>query len=85
MQCYICRTTHRPEGTLYGVRPAIGVCRECGVGVCVEHACWGEAPVAPLLCPTHARVGMSQTPTVSEPMQGPEVFGESFAGADGRR
>ena len=37
MNCYHCETGERPGGMSYGIRPAVGVCRECGIGVCLEH------------------------------------------------
>lgn len=37
MNCYYCSTTMGPGGTHYGIRQAIGICRECGLGVCEAH------------------------------------------------
>ena len=50
MNCYLCETGKHPGGTLYHVRPAIGVCQHCGVGVCREHGKKADKPDDRLLC-----------------------------------
>ena len=37
MNCYECERTKRPGGTYLGNREAVGVCHDCGVGLCPEH------------------------------------------------
>lgn len=55
MNCYVCfHAPDGPGGTRLHIKPAIGVCHHCGVGLCDAHAVKGEDPGAPLLCPTCA-------------------------------
>lgn len=49
MHCYFCAQYH-PGGTNFGNTIAYGVCRQCGVGVCLEHSRRDTTPGAPLLC-----------------------------------
>jgi hypothetical protein len=49
MYCYFCEK-RRPGGTNYGNTMAYGICRHCGVGVCLEHSHRDSTPGAPLLC-----------------------------------
>lgn len=53
MDCYVCNAAPGPGGTRYGVRPAVGTCHTCGIGICAVHAERGAAPGLPLLCPDH--------------------------------
>lgn len=50
MNCYICEQGPRPITMRYGIMAAIGICRDCGIGVCTEHSHKGPEPGAPLLC-----------------------------------
>ena len=50
MNCYYCEKGEHPGGTLYDVRPTIGVCQHCGVGVCQEHGTKAEEVGSRLLC-----------------------------------
>lgn len=50
MNCYICEMSAKPGGMRYGIRPAVGVCHHCGIGVCVEHGYRAKELGAPLLC-----------------------------------
>lgn len=50
MHCYFCEVEGGPSGTRYGIRQAVGVCADCGVGVCLQHA-HREAAGEPLRCP----------------------------------
>ena len=50
MNCYFCEKGSHPGGTLYHVRSSIGVCQQCGVGVCKEHGRKAEEPGSHLLC-----------------------------------
>jgi hypothetical protein len=49
MYCYFC-AQHHPGGTDYGNTFANGICRNCGIGVCLEHGQKATEPGAPLLC-----------------------------------
>jgi len=49
MYCFFCEKRH-PGGTSYGINTAHGICKNCGVAVCVEHGLKGSQPGAPLLC-----------------------------------
>lgn len=59
MICYICETSARPSGSRYGIRPAVGVCHHCGIGVCVEHSYRAKEFGAPLLCKECAELAQS--------------------------
>lgn len=48
MNCYECERAGRPGGTHFGIRQAVGVCRDCGVGLCPEHG--KRAGRRPFLC-----------------------------------
>jgi hypothetical protein len=50
MICYYCDLECGAGGTHLGVRPAIGVCADCGVGLCSTHA-RSDGPGTPLHCP----------------------------------
>ena len=50
MNCYTCNKMPGPGGTNYHVRQAVGVCHNCGVGVCAEHSVKAELEGTPLLC-----------------------------------
>ncbi len=55
MNCYLCETGEHPGGTLYHLRPAVGVCQECGIGVCREHGAKADGARGRLLCADCAR------------------------------
>lgn len=38
MNCYICDQTSHPITMRYGLSAAIGICHECGIGVCAQHS-----------------------------------------------
>jgi hypothetical protein len=73
MYCYY-QDQHKPRGGTYYVAPvAVGVCHQCGVAVCAEHAHKDDYPGAPLLChectqlqPTNDRTVL-QTNSVIQP------------------
>jgi hypothetical protein len=48
MNCYECERVTRPGGTHFGIRQAVGVCRDCGVGLCPEHG--KKSDEQPFLC-----------------------------------
>jgi hypothetical protein len=48
MLCYYCEKTRPLGGTRFGIRPALGTCRDCDVGVCAEHG--RKRAGRPLLC-----------------------------------
>ena len=53
MYCYYCEKNHPPGGVRYGIPHAVGICHDCGVGVCAEH---GEKKAGqPLLCAACAK------------------------------
>lgn len=55
MNCYFC-SQRRPGGTRFGATTAIGICRNCGVGVCEEQGHKASYPGALLLCDDCAQV-----------------------------
>jgi hypothetical protein len=56
MKCYICeKDLDVGGGTRYGVGDAVGICHDCGIGVCLEHSRKSAQPGSPLLCPECAR------------------------------
>jgi hypothetical protein len=56
MNCYICNNTPRPDGTLFHIQAAIGVCHHCGVGICKEHSHKDIRVGSPLLCQECAKL-----------------------------
>jgi len=56
MNCYICNRKPGPGGTRYHVKAAVGICHNCGVGVCIEHSYRALEPGSPLLCPSCAEL-----------------------------
>jgi hypothetical protein len=50
MNCYICERTTPAYTLRYGIAEAVGVCHDCGIGVCLEHSQKDTEPGAPLLC-----------------------------------
>ena len=67
MNCYLCETTRRPQTLRYAIAPAVGICHDCGIGVCLEHSVRAAESGAPLLCPTCAenRSGVTTMPRVA--------------------
>ncbi len=49
MKCYICTKTHHPGGFPSQV-PAVGICHDCGIGLCQDHARRPAGPGTELLC-----------------------------------
>lgn len=50
MKCYTCEQAPK-DGTMhYAVSDAIGVCKNCGAGICIKHSHKEEKPGSPLLC-----------------------------------
>lgn len=56
MNCYICEKSPGPGGTHYHVKAAVGICHNCGIGVCAEHSERAPQPGSPLLCPSCAEL-----------------------------
>lgn len=50
MKCYICDQTPPPNGIRYGIADTIGICHDCGIGVCTTHSYKDTQPGSPLLC-----------------------------------
>ena len=50
MYCYYQDQHARPGGARYVVPVAIGVCHQCSVAICAEHAHKDDYPGSPLLC-----------------------------------
>ena len=50
MKCYICDHTPPPTAIRYDVPEAIGICQDCGIGVCASHSYKDTQPGSPLLC-----------------------------------
>jgi hypothetical protein len=61
MNCYVCEKTPGPSGTRYHIKAAVGICHNCGVGICAEHSHKDVQPGAPLLCPACAKL-LNETP-----------------------
>ena len=59
MNCYYCDTEPGPGGTRFGVKPAIGICTDCGVGVCASHAKKASDSDS-LKCAAHSRVSIAR-------------------------
>ena len=56
MYCYYLDQHPRPGGARYVASVAVGICHQCGVAVCAEHAHKDSYPGAPLLCHECARL-----------------------------
>jgi hypothetical protein len=54
MKCYLCSKSPPVGGTRYFVADAIGICDECGIGVCLKHGVRDETTKDRLLCKTCA-------------------------------
>ena len=50
MKCFLCVHTHHPGGHVSPV-PAVGICHDCGIGLCQDHAHRPDGPGTVLLCP----------------------------------
>ena len=50
MRCYICDQTSTTFTLRYNVAVAMGICHNCGVGVCAEHSRKKVHPGSSLLC-----------------------------------
>jgi hypothetical protein len=52
MNCYTCeRSAQATALTLrYAIAPAVGTCRDCGIGICLQHSRKADEGGAPLLC-----------------------------------
>lgn len=73
MNCYICNQNGGAGGTRYGISDAVGICQECGIGLCAHHGQRESNPRARLLCPNHAVA-------VGKPMAQEKVLVGSVAG-----
>jgi hypothetical protein len=50
MNCYICERTTQAYTLRFGIAAAVGVCHDCGIGICFEHSRKAAEPGASLLC-----------------------------------
>lgn len=50
MKCHTCEQAPKNGTMHYAVNDAIGICQNCGVGICVKHSHKEEKPGSPLLC-----------------------------------
>jgi hypothetical protein len=50
MNCYICERTTPAYTLRLGIAAAVGICHDCGIGICYEHSRKAAEPGAPLLC-----------------------------------
>ena len=50
MICYTCDQTPVTGNLRYNVADAVGICNNCGIGVCVRHSHKDAMPGSPLLC-----------------------------------
>lgn len=66
MHCYICEHSEVTRGTRFAIKEAIGVCHECGIGVCVKHSDKAEGIGSPLLCPECAKLAQKTTEAKKE-------------------
>jgi hypothetical protein len=71
MNCYICERTTPAYSLRYGIAPAVGVCHDCGIGVCLEHSRKGIEPGSPLLCTEceAKRIAPATMPRMVNPQQ----------------
>lgn len=72
MNCYLCEKTARPQTLRYGIRTAIGICFDCGIGVCLEHGVKATEAGAPLLCLTCAEHRSSLITMLRVPLSQPQ-------------
>ena len=49
MLCYTCETGPHPGGMHFGIPEALGICHDCGIGVCGHHG-RREGAGEPFLC-----------------------------------
>jgi hypothetical protein len=61
MLCYLCQTGKTVGATHFNVQFAVGICQQCGVGVCLEHSCKASEPGSPLLCKNCAEKSLEVT------------------------
>jgi hypothetical protein len=50
MNCFICDQAPQTGTMRYAVAEAMGVCHDCGTGVCAKHSRKEDEPGSPLLC-----------------------------------
>lgn len=72
MTCFFCVTEGGPGGTRLGVHEAIGICMDCGAGLCQHHA-HRSAPNEPLRCAAHAEAHHSTVEAVMAASRAPSA------------
>lgn len=77
MNCYYCELEGGPGGTRHGIRQAVGVCADCGAGVCLEHAHF-ETPGEPLRCPEHTPADITAAERLVVPVSGTAARSRSW-------
>lgn len=66
MNCYICNQMPPAGGIIWIRSVAVGVCSNCGIGVCSDHSEKANEPGASLLCSTCASLDSTKSRPVSE-------------------
>jgi len=56
MKCHTCEQAPKNGTMHYAVNEAVGVCQNCGVGICVKHSHKEDKPGSPLLCLSCAKL-----------------------------
>jgi len=72
MKCYICDQTHTTATPRYNIADAIGVCHNCGIGVCAQHSHKEAEPGSLFVCTQCASLGnrVSVTEPVAASLKG---------------
>lgn len=72
MNCYLCERSAQTQTLRYAIAPAIGICVDCGIGVCLSHGVKAAEAGAPLLCLTCAEHRSSLTAMPRVPLSTPQ-------------
>jgi hypothetical protein len=69
MYCYYQDQHARPGGVRFVAPVAVGVCHQCGVAVCADHAHKDPYPGAPMLCYECAKLQATNESTIQQSHQ----------------
>ena len=72
MNCYLCEQDSPPQALRLDIAPAVGICHECGIGVCRAHSAKAAPAGAPLLCLPCAAIRSNVTTMPRVAMSMPE-------------
>ena len=72
LNCYLREKSAQPQTLRYGIHAAIGICFDCGIGVCLEHSVKTAEAGTPLLCLTCAEHRSSPITTPRVPLSQPQ-------------